>query len=164
MNSRRLLRNRHTWVNRNWETNTLAKAAARTAPSQTMPIPLHDFCLTIPFGFLIGFGGLMGFLSAGSVASLASGGGVGGLLCWLGFQSLAEFKRAQDGGAKYECAKYCNACLLLCLVLFGVMQNKAKAEPWYVPVGGVSWGAISMCAFYALKGRESAHEVGKKTE
>ena len=112
MNSRRLLRNRHTWVDRNWET----KRSRRTAHlPKTMPIPLHDFCLTIPFGFLIGFGGLMGFLSAGSVASLASGGGVGGLLCWLGFQSLAEFKRAQDGGAKYECAKYCNACLLLCL-------------------------------------------------
>lgn len=34
---------------------------------------MHDFCLTIPYGVIVMFGGIIGFLAAGSKASLMAG-------------------------------------------------------------------------------------------
>ena len=51
--------------------------------------------------------------------------------------------------SRYDCGKYCNACLAVCVVLFAAMQR--KHEPVWKPVGGVSWGAAGMGVFYALK-------------
>ncbi|CAN0471922.1 unnamed protein product [Hapterophycus canaliculatus] len=34
---------------------------------------MHDFCLTIPYGMVVMIGGIIGFLAAGSRASLMAG-------------------------------------------------------------------------------------------
>jgi uncharacterized membrane protein (UPF0136 family) len=54
---------------------------------------LHDFCLTLPYGGTVLLGGIIGFLTKGSKASLFAGGGSGALLCFLGYSSLQEYKK-----------------------------------------------------------------------
>ena len=38
---------------------------------------MHDFCFTIPYGFAVLAGGVLGYLRRGSTASLAGGAGAG---------------------------------------------------------------------------------------
>jgi uncharacterized membrane protein (UPF0136 family) len=57
---------------------------------------MHDFCFTIPYGFAVLAGGLLGYLRRGSTASLAGGAGVGGLLLLAGFVSLKAFEKRRN--------------------------------------------------------------------
>ncbi|CAM9641893.1 unnamed protein product [Ascophyllum nodosum] len=54
---------------------------------------MHDFCLTIPYGIIIMGGGVIGYLAAGSKASLIAAGSSGGLLTVLGYGGYLEYKR-----------------------------------------------------------------------
>uniref|UniRef100_N1R0B0 Uncharacterized protein n=1 Tax=Aegilops tauschii TaxID=37682 RepID=N1R0B0_AEGTA len=52
---------------------------------------MHDFCFTIPYGFAVLAGGLLGYLRRGSTASPAGRAGVGG-----GFVSLKAFEKRRN--------------------------------------------------------------------
>ncbi|KAG8062926.1 hypothetical protein GUJ93_ZPchr0003g16499 [Zizania palustris] len=54
---------------------------------------MHDFCFTIPYGFAVLTGGVLGYLRRGSTASLAGGAGAGALLILAGFVSLKAFEK-----------------------------------------------------------------------
>lgn len=57
---------------------------------------MHDFCLTIPYGFVVAAGGIVGGLVAGSMKSLMMGGGSGAILMVLGFLSLFGWKQGKS--------------------------------------------------------------------
>ncbi|GJM95732.1 hypothetical protein PR202_ga12509 [Eleusine coracana subsp. coracana] len=57
---------------------------------------MHDFCFTIPYGFAVLAGGLLGYLRRGSTASLAGGAGAGALLLLAGFVSLKAFEKRRN--------------------------------------------------------------------
>lgn len=54
-----------------WPPSTFASACSVT--SQVFLLIMHDFCLTIPYGMVVMAGGVIGFLAAGSRASLVAG-------------------------------------------------------------------------------------------
>ena len=54
--------------------------------------PMHDFCLTLPWGLFVALGGVTGFVVAGSTKSLIFGGCFGMLLVTLGGLSLKKWK------------------------------------------------------------------------
>ncbi|MCO5574153.1 hypothetical protein L7F22_027933 [Adiantum nelumboides] len=54
---------------------------------------MHDFCFTIPYGFVVLLGGLVGFLRKGSSTSLMGGGAAGSVLLLAGYLSLQAFKK-----------------------------------------------------------------------
>lgn len=57
---------------------------------------MHDFCFTIPYGLILGVGGLIGYLRKGSTSSLAGGLGIGFLLILAGYISLKAFGRKKN--------------------------------------------------------------------
>uniref|UniRef100_A0A804PA45 Transmembrane protein 14C n=1 Tax=Zea mays TaxID=4577 RepID=A0A804PA45_MAIZE len=57
---------------------------------------MHDFCFTIPYGFAVLAGGVLGYLRRGSTASLAGGAGAGALLLLAGFVSLKAFQKRRN--------------------------------------------------------------------
>ena len=56
---------------------------------------MHTFCFGLPFGVIVGLGGLIGAISKGSFMSLLAGGGCGGLLFLMSYLCLQEFKKAK---------------------------------------------------------------------
>lgn len=57
---------------------------------------MHDFCFTIPYGFAVLAGGVLGYVRRGSTASLAGGAGAGALLLLAGFVSLKAFEKRRN--------------------------------------------------------------------
>ena len=57
---------------------------------------MHDFCFTIPYGFAVLAGGVLGYARRGSTASLAGGAGAGALLLLAGFVSLKTFEKRRN--------------------------------------------------------------------
>ncbi|KAK3150108.1 hypothetical protein QOZ80_3AG0228330 [Eleusine coracana subsp. coracana] len=57
---------------------------------------MHDFCFTIPYGFAVLAGGLLGYLRRGSTASLAGGAGAGAVHLLAGFVSLKAFEKRRN--------------------------------------------------------------------
>ncbi|KAL5218489.1 hypothetical protein ABZP36_019173 [Zizania latifolia] len=54
---------------------------------------MHYFCFTIPYGFAVLTGGVLGYLRRDSTASLAGGASAGTLLILGGFVSLKAFEK-----------------------------------------------------------------------
>jgi uncharacterized membrane protein (UPF0136 family) len=57
---------------------------------------MHDFCFTIPYGFAVLAGGVLGYLRRGSTVSLAGGAGAGALLLLAEFVSLKAFEKRRN--------------------------------------------------------------------
>ncbi|KAL6999314.1 Protein FATTY ACID EXPORT 5, variant 3 [Sarracenia purpurea var. burkii] len=57
---------------------------------------MHDFCFTIPYGIVLVCGGILGYASKGSTASLAGGVGTGLLLIQAGYLSLSAFGKRKN--------------------------------------------------------------------
>ena len=126
--------------------------------------PRHDFCLTLPYGFIVAFGGLIGFLSKGSFMSLLAGGGSGALLVHTGFQSLGAYKQSQDGGAPYEPTPFTKQSLVVALILAAVMAKRFYSDGApFMPAGLVFYMSAGMSAFYLLKLQDKSHS-SKKSE
>ena len=135
------------------------------AVNETMLAVLrHDFCLTLPYGFIVAFGGLIGFLSKGSFMSLLAGGGSGALLVHTGFQSLGAYKQSQDGGAPYVPTPFTKQSLVIAFILAAVMGKRFFSEGApFMPAGLVFYMSAGMSAFYLLKLQDKSHSP-KKSE
>ncbi|KAK3266877.1 hypothetical protein CYMTET_24531 [Cymbomonas tetramitiformis] len=81
---------------RNQAASSAAEPPAEAPSKSSSIIPMHDFCMTIPYGFIIALGGVMGFVMKGSTKSLMMGGGSGALLMILGFFSLTIWKSGKS--------------------------------------------------------------------
>lgn len=56
---------------------------------------MFDFCFTFPYSALLALGGLMGFLTKGSVPSLLGGLGTAGILASCAYTSLNRYKQGK---------------------------------------------------------------------
>merc|ERR1712153_121766 len=59
------------------------------------PGSMYAFCFTIPYGFVLMLGGVIGFLK-GSTVSLVMGAGLGALITAMGFRSVSSHKKRLD--------------------------------------------------------------------
>lgn len=57
---------------------------------------MYDFCLTLPYAALLALGGLMGFLTKGSLPSLLGGLGSAAVLAACGQASLARYHQVRE--------------------------------------------------------------------
>ena len=57
---------------------------------------MYDFCLTLPYAALLALGGLMGFLTKGSLPSLLGGLGSAAVLAACGQASLSRYHQARQ--------------------------------------------------------------------
>jgi uncharacterized membrane protein (UPF0136 family) len=105
--------------------------------------PMHDFCLTLPWGLFVALGGLAGFAIAGSTKSLIFGGGMGTLLMALGAMSLKKWKA--NASSAFETI----VSALISTALGAVMGKKWMAGGSFIPAGLIACGAALMCVFYA---------------
>jgi hypothetical protein len=117
-----------------------ARAKKKRLPSW---YPMHDFCLTLPWGLFVALAGFAGFAIAGSTKSLVFGGGFGALLIALGVQSLSRWKRGKGAVAQTL------ASLVVSAALAFVMGKKWLTGGSFVPSGIVFVGGVCMCLFYA---------------
>ena len=105
--------------------------------------PMHDFCLTLPWGLFVALGGLAGFAIAGSTKSLIFGGGMGTLLMALGAMSLKKWKANESSAFETIVSA------LISTALGAVMGKKWMAGGSFIPAGLIACGAALMCVFYA---------------
>ena len=91
---------------------------ARAGPSPAARA-MYDFCLTLPYAALLALGGLMGFLTKGSLPSLLGGLGSAAVLAACGQASLSRYHQARQRTTPLS--KFCRLCgeqqvsgLLLC--------------------------------------------------
>jgi len=103
---------------------------------------MHDFCLTIPYGFLVLLGGAIGGIVAGSMKSLMMGGGSGAILVALGFLSMGTWKK---GGSS---TPYTVASLGLASMLTFVMGKRFMIAYKVMPAGIVAGMSAFMVLFY----------------
>lgn len=62
---------------------------------------MYDFCFTFPYSLLLAFGGLIGFVTKGSVPSLLGGVGSAALLAACGYVSLQRYHQGRL--CRYAC-------------------------------------------------------------
>ncbi|KAE9449864.1 hypothetical protein C3L33_18235, partial [Rhododendron williamsianum] len=93
---------------------------------------MHDFCFTIPYGFILVCGGIMGYASKGSTASLAGGAGTGLLLVLAGYLSLKAFGQRKNSYLALGLETACAATLTL------VMGQRYAQTSKIMPAGVVA--------------------------
>ncbi|VAI84519.1 unnamed protein product [Triticum turgidum subsp. durum] len=141
---------------------------------------MHDFCFTIPYGFAVLAGGLLGYLRRGSTASLAGGAGVGGLLLLAGFVSLKAFEKRRNSylalaletqEKKRIAARnaepvltFIQTCLICALALTFVMGQRYLETSKIMPAGVVAGLSVLMSAFYLFKIATGGNHFSPKKE
>merc|ERR1712216_280281 len=119
---------------------------------------MFPFCLTMPYGGIVLFGGVMGFLAKGSLPSLLAGGGSGALLCAIGFKSY----KLHISGEKYSSTQnyLTMASLLVAIILSIVMGKRFASSGSFMPAGLVCLLSTAMIAFYlwCLKKADTAQK------
>lgn len=90
--------------------------------------PMHDFCLTLPWGLFVALGGVAGFAIAGSTKSLIFGGGFGALLMVLGGLSLKKWKVGGSWRGGVGCSLLFVFCILYFVFRFFSRSNPARGE------------------------------------
>lgn len=78
---------------------------------------MHDFCFTIPYGLVLILGGIIGYATKGSLASLGGGTGAGLLLILAGYLSLNAFKKRKNSYFALILETGMSDFLLLCSIL-----------------------------------------------
>ncbi|KAI4374778.1 hypothetical protein MLD38_012730 [Melastoma candidum] len=106
---------------------------------------MHDFCFTIPYGFLVVLGGVIGFLKKRSVASLAGGAGIGSLLLLAGFISVKAFETRKNSYFSLALETVCAATLTF------VMGQRYIQTYKIMPAGIVAGLSALMLGFYLYK-------------
>ncbi|KAK9840844.1 hypothetical protein WJX81_008553 [Elliptochloris bilobata] len=103
---------------------------------------MYDFCLTLPYAALLALGGLMGFLTKGSVPSLLGGLGSAAVLATCGQASLSRYHQ----GAL--CRPATAASLAVAAALTVVMFRRWQATGKFMPAGLVAVLSGAMVIFY----------------
>ncbi|KAL8172457.1 hypothetical protein V2J09_024261 [Rumex salicifolius] len=106
---------------------------------------MHDFCFTIPYGLILIVGGLIGYATKGSLASLGGGAGAGLLLILAGTLSLKAFQKRKNSYF---------ALILETVTAVGltyVMGQRYMQTSKIMPAGLISGISAVMTMFYAYK-------------
>eukprot|EP00210_Caulerpa_lentillifera_P007019 g6713.t1 len=103
---------------------------------------MYDFCFTYPFAFLLGVGGLMGYISKGSTASLYGGVGSALLLFLLGYISLQYYHQGK------LCKTATFFSLVVSIALTAVMYLRYSMTGKFFPAGITMLICGCMCVFY----------------
>ncbi|BDA47731.1 probable transmembrane protein 14C [Coccomyxa sp. Obi] len=103
---------------------------------------MYDFCFTFPYAALLAIGGVIGYLSKGSLPSLLGGVGSG----------LALGLAAQTSLNQYHQGKLCKpatfASLLISASLTAVMYKRFLTTGKFMPAGMVALMSALMTVFY----------------
>ncbi|CAN0090039.1 unnamed protein product [Discosporangium mesarthrocarpum] len=108
---------------------------------------MHDFCLTIPYGMIMIFGGVVGFVTSGSKPSLIAGVVSGSLLTLLGYGGYKEYKR-RNGQVSSSWTLGSLAVSGPIAVMMGLRVQKTGKV---IPSGLVAGLSIAMSMFYCYK-------------
>ncbi|CAI5712135.1 unnamed protein product [Peronospora destructor] len=104
---------------------------------------MYDFCLTIPYGIVLGLGGLAGFVSSGSTMSLVAGGLSGAFLSFVGYCSYNEYTQSPVTSKLWPAAS-----LAVSVPLTVVMGNRYnKTNEFFLP-GFIAVYSGGMTIFY----------------
>ncbi|KAL6999312.1 Protein FATTY ACID EXPORT 5 [Sarracenia purpurea var. burkii] len=106
---------------------------------------MHDFCFTIPYGIVLVCGGILGYASKGSTASLAGGVGTGLLLIQAGYLSLSAFGKRKNSYLALILETACAATLTW------VMGQRYTQTSKIMPAGVVAGISALMTVFYLYK-------------
>ncbi|KAK3146833.1 hypothetical protein QOZ80_3BG0273030 [Eleusine coracana subsp. coracana] len=118
---------------------------------------MHDFCFTIPYGFAVLAGGLLGYLRRGSTASLAGGAGAGALLLLAGFVSLKAFEKRRNSYLAL-------AIEALCALALTYIMGQRFLETSKIMPGVVAGLSALMSAFYLFKVATGGNHIPSKKE
>lgn len=119
---------------------------------------MHDFCFTIPYGFVVLIGGLAGYLRKGSTTSLMGGGASGLLLLFAGYLSLQAFNKGRNSYI---------ALLLetgLSVALTWVMGQRYLSSGKIMPAGIVAAISGLMALFYIYKILSGGNHIIQKKQ
>eukprot|EP00803_Ostreobium_quekettii_P008230 evm.model.scf_638.4 EVM.evm.TU.scf_638.4 scf_638:35993-36355(+) len=103
---------------------------------------MYDFCFTFPYAMLLGLGGLMGFLSKGSMMSLYGGVGSACLLSLSGYVSLQYYHRGKT------CKAATLGALVIASALTVVMYRRYASSGKIFPAGVTMFLSGAMAVFY----------------
>ncbi|KAL2651951.1 hypothetical protein R1flu_020079 [Riccia fluitans] len=117
---------------------------------------MHDFCFTLPYGFVLLIGGLIGFLRKGSTSSLLGGAGSGLLLLLAGKLSLGSFHKGQNNWFAFALET------VVSLVVTVVMGQRFKTTGKFMPPGLVFCIGGAMTIFYFYRIATGGNPIVKK--
>eukprot|EP01134_Creolimax_fragrantissima_P000641 CFRG0641T1 len=116
---------------------------------------MYAFCFTIPYGFLVLIGGLIGYFMAGSTQSLVAGCGSGLFLLLLGKLSVARFSTGKTQ------RPFTAVSLVVAMVLAAMMKMRWDMTGKYMPAGLVFHTSVVMSLFYVWTFTRSDIKVEK---
>ncbi|KAL0039924.1 hypothetical protein WJX77_011726 [Trebouxia sp. C0004] len=90
---------------------------------------MYDFCFTFPYSALLALGGLIGFVSKGSLPSLVGGLTSAGILAACAYASLASYRQ----GKIYRPATVLSLCIATALTI--MMWRRYQKTQKVMPAG-----------------------------
>lgn len=103
---------------------------------------MYDFCFTFPYAALLAVGGMIGFLTKGSLPSLMGGLGSALILAIAGQRSLSHYHQGK------LCKPATAVSLAVALLLTGIMYKRFQSTGKMMPAGVVALLSAAMSAFY----------------
>ncbi|KAL4436505.1 hypothetical protein ABPG75_003644 [Micractinium tetrahymenae] len=103
---------------------------------------MYDFCLTPIYALLLAVGGLVGYLTKGSIASLGGGMGSAVVLSVCTYVSLQAYHKGQ------LCQPATLVSLVISAALAWVMWQRYSRTGKLMPAGMVAGLSAAMTAFY----------------
>ncbi|KAJ0392836.1 hypothetical protein P43SY_008264 [Pythium insidiosum] len=107
---------------------------------------MYDFCLTIPYGVLLGLGGLIGYVNSGSATSIIAGGASGVFLTLVGYASYQEYTQSPVTSKLWP-----GLSLAVSAPLTVVMGLRFQNTGAFFPAGFVAATSAGMSLFYLAK-------------
>ncbi|CCI46592.1 unnamed protein product [Albugo candida] len=104
---------------------------------------MYDFCLTIPYGMMLGLGGLVGFASSGSPMSAIVGIGSGATLTTIGYLSYQDFVRNSTVPKIWP-----SISCVISTALTGILGYRYFLTDKFFPAGFIAFTSAGMSAFY----------------
>eukprot|EP00924_Labyrinthula_sp_SR-Ha-C_P002861 maker-scaffold_13-snap-gene-9.55-mRNA-1 protein AED:0.34 eAED:0.34 QI:86/1/1/1/1/1/2/45/135 len=112
-----------------------------------------DFCVTLPYGFLLALGGTFGYFKTGSTKSLMFGGGFGIALMFLGYLSLQSYNYAKYNyqNDKFPSKIYLVFNLFISAGVTAVMGKRYMDTGKVMPAAVVCGLSLLVSLFYVKK-------------
>nr|CCA28023.1 conserved hypothetical protein [Albugo laibachii Nc14] len=118
---------------------------------------MYDFCLTIPYGVMLGVGGLVGFASSGSFMSGIFGIGSGAALTTIGYLSYQNFVRKSTVPKIWP-----SISCVISTALTGILGYRYLLTNKFFPAGFITFTSAGMTAFYIHLLLRKPHSDSKK--